>query len=78
MNDRPVLHASMSQQMVNRLVYTVAKAERTSFAAAKDKLAMRWALEARDRIRQNLSTYRMWEEMVDMAHAATLPPKDER
>ena len=68
---RVVVHASLSQAMVNRLVYITAQHYGIRFADARLMLERRWAEEARVRINRNLSTFKMWEEMVVMARRAT-------
>lgn len=74
---RPVVHASLSQDMVNRLIAWVAEDDYVPFERARQRLERRWAEEARQRIVANLSTYLMWEEMTEMARNAVPPARAE-
>ncbi len=64
-------HTSLNQEQVNSIIRVVAAAQGASFAVTARMLEMRWALMARDRIRANMSSAQMWEEMVEMARRAT-------
>lgn len=67
---RPVIHASLTQAMVNHLVAATAAEQHIGFKDARQLLANRWTEEARHRVAHNMSTYRMWQEMAEMARRA--------
>jgi len=59
--------------MVDRIIVITAAELHCSWEGARQTLVDRWTAEARDRIRQNSSTFLMYEEMAQMAEKAVKP-----
>lgn len=71
--NRPVVHASLTQPMVDRLIAVTAEVHRLAWWQARDVLYNRWVEEGRRCTAAGLSTWRMWKEMASMAQQAVEP-----